>query len=69
MNHSEAAPLPWRTSTYSQNNAACVEIAMTPIEVGVRDTKDRSGGQLNVPAARFAAFIDTIKATNGWRSA
>jgi hypothetical protein len=50
--------LTWRKSSYSggQNND-CVEVAMTTEEVGVRDTKDRLGGQLTMKASAFAALV------------
>ena len=35
----------WRKSSYSQPSENCVEVATGPV-IGVRDTKDRAGGQL-----------------------
>jgi hypothetical protein len=38
-------PLSWRTSTYSGNaDGNCVEVAVAPRTVYVRDTKNRNGG-------------------------
>ncbi|GAB3286849.1 DUF397 domain-containing protein [Parasphingorhabdus pacifica] len=51
----------WFTSSYSSNAAACVEVAMTPQAVGVRDTKNRSGGTLNFDPERWVAFVNTLK--------
>lgn len=53
----------WRKSTYSGNaNGECVEVGLavgTP--VGVRDTKDREGGQLAVLAAAWEGFLADLK--------
>lgn len=40
-------PTSWRTASYSGDNSNCVEVAAGET-VGVRDTKDRGGGQLSV---------------------
>ncbi|MEW5353341.1 DUF397 domain-containing protein [Streptomyces sp. 16-176A] len=34
--------LPWKTSSYSTGNGACIEAAKAPGGAYVRDTKDRS---------------------------
>lgn len=51
----------WCTSSYTSNAAACVEVARTPSAVGVRDTKDRSGGTLVFDRSRWASFLRSIK--------
>jgi hypothetical protein len=38
-----------------------VEIKLATEEVGIRDTKDRVGGQLAVPASGWSAFINGLK--------
>ncbi|MGW2257843.1 DUF397 domain-containing protein [Streptomyces sp. NPDC001780] len=57
----DVAPEPaWFKSSYSsENGTACVEVAdLTRTgRVGVRDSKDKSGPALVVPAAAWAEFI------------
>ena len=50
----------WRTSSYSQNSTECVEVRLADV-VGVRDTKDRQGGQLALPAAAWQAAVDRLR--------
>jgi hypothetical protein len=50
---------PWRKSTYSGGSENCVEVATGDV-VGVRDTKDRAGGQLAVGAEQWSAFLATV---------
>jgi len=51
----------WRKSTFSSaNGGACVEVATTDA-VLVRDTTDRGGFTLSVPALTWAAFLSTLR--------
>jgi Domain of unknown function (DUF397) len=51
----------WRKSSYSSaNGGACVEVATTDA-VLVRDTTDRGGFTLSVPAAAWTAFLTTVR--------
>jgi len=50
----------WKTSSYSGNTDNCVEVKLSAT-VGVRDTKDRQGGQLAVPAMAWKAAIDQLR--------
>jgi len=50
----------WRTSSYTGGQGNCVEVAPTAGTVLVRDTKDREGPMLAVPAAAFHAFLAGI---------
>lgn len=57
----------WFTSSYTTREGKCVEVNMQSDAVGIRDTKDRAGGQLAVPAGLFAAFVAKVQSTDGWR--
>ena len=51
----------WRKSTYSDANGGnCVEVALADA-VLVRDTTDRGGVTLSVPAAAWLAFLGTLR--------
>ncbi|MGH3807169.1 MAG: DUF397 domain-containing protein, partial [Pseudonocardiaceae bacterium] len=45
----------WYTSSYSFDNGGCVEVALVPDAVLVRDSKDRTGPALTVPTATWHA--------------
>lgn len=48
---------PWFTSSYSgANGGECIEVCFAEL-VGVRDSKDRSAGQLAVPAPAWDALL------------
>ncbi|MDR7301786.1 DUF397 domain-containing protein [Haloactinomyces albus] len=52
----------WRKPGRSQGSGNCVEVALTPQAVGVRDTKNRAAGHVTVDAARWSAFLAHVKA-------
>ncbi|CAM5544210.1 DUF397 domain-containing protein [Streptomyces xanthochromogenes] len=58
----------WFTSSYSSNGGQCVEVAANLAAsrgtVPVRDSKDRSGPILDVPAGAFSAFVEGVKSGN-----
>jgi Domain of unknown function (DUF397) len=52
----------WRKSSYSgANGGSCVETASGAGVILVRDTTDRDGFTLSVPAETWAKFTATIK--------
>ena len=53
----------WHKSSYSSDQANCVEVAASTTTVGIRDTKDREGGHLTVPASAWAAFLRVASRT------
>jgi hypothetical protein len=50
----------WFKSSRSKDVQDCVEVALGE-NVGVRDTKDRLGGQLSVSAGSWLALVDTVR--------
>jgi len=52
----------WRKSTYSDGNGGeCVELASDSGVILVRDTTNRIGATLSVPAAAWRRFTDALK--------
>lgn len=56
----QGSPL-WRKSSRSSDKANCVEVAVSSDVVGVRDTKDRDGGELAFPSDRWIDFVRTLR--------
>lgn len=56
----ELAAGPWRKSSHSGANNACVEIAPRGLFVGVRDSKDPNGPVLCFEADVFTEFLDAV---------
>jgi hypothetical protein len=52
---------PFRKSSHSGTNGNCVESASAGGLVLVRDTRDRDGRTLSVPAAAWAAFTASLR--------
>lgn len=50
----------YQKSSYS-TPGNCVEVALAPDVVRVRDTKDRDGGTLALPSPAWAAFLGGCK--------
>ena len=50
----------WRKASYSGNGEACVEVA-TDHAVLIRDTTNRSGITLSVPAIVWTTFLATLR--------
>lgn len=54
-------PLRWRKSSYSSGGEGnCVEVAVLPHKVAVRDSKKPDGSLLVVSAAQWAAFLGSV---------
>jgi Domain of unknown function (DUF397) len=52
----------WRKSSYSDGNGGnCVEAASGNGVISVRDTADRDGLTLSVPAAAWMRFANALK--------
>ncbi len=52
----------WRKTSYSSGNGGnCVEVGQATEAVAVRDTKDRDGATLDVPAEAWRAFTARIR--------
>ncbi|MGW4483699.1 DUF397 domain-containing protein [Amycolatopsis sp. NPDC004368] len=52
----------WRNSSYTTNDSNCVEVTATsPVEIGIRDTKDRAGGHLTVSPTAWTAFLSSAR--------
>ena len=50
----------WRKSTHSNGNGDCVEIAASPIHIGIRDTKNPSP-HLTIPHPAWSALLTTLR--------
>jgi hypothetical protein len=50
----------WRKSSLSATNG-CVEVALDPAEVAVRDSKDRTGPVLQFDAHEWEAFLAGVR--------
>jgi hypothetical protein len=51
----------WRKASYSNGSGDCVEVGNPAGSVTVRDTKNRGGAALSVPAEAWHAFTDKLK--------
>jgi hypothetical protein len=60
MNTPDRNGVVWRTSSYTGGSGDCVEVAAAADTVLIRDTKDREGPVLAVPAAAWHAFLTDI---------
>jgi hypothetical protein len=49
----------WRKSSWSNAQADCVEVALGPERVAIRDSKNASGPMLIFPVAGWDAFRQT----------
>jgi hypothetical protein len=55
----------WRKSTYSGANAAsCVEVGTATTGVVVRDTTNRAGAVLTIPASAWRVLLAEVRAAH-----
>ncbi|RAY13046.1 DUF397 domain-containing protein [Actinomadura craniellae] len=59
---SRFADAQWCKSSHSPSQADCVEVAVVPGHVGVRDTKDRHGPVLSFSKTEWRVFLYAAKA-------
>ncbi|MFJ3642575.1 DUF397 domain-containing protein [Streptomyces sp. NPDC090108] len=53
-----STPLEWFKSSHSSNEGPdCLEVALTPAAVHIRDSKDRDGARLTVADATWTEFL------------
>ena len=58
----------WFKSSYSEaNGTGCIEIVHLThtAEVGIRDSKDKTGPALVIPAAAWTAFVSDVRRAHG----
>lgn len=51
----------WRKSSRSNGAQNCVEVALEPEVVGVRDSKDRSGAVLTFSRQQWMQFVSGLR--------
>jgi hypothetical protein len=51
----------WRKSAHSNGQRACAEIAPTPHAILIRDTANRSGPTLTIPAPAWRALLAHVR--------
>ncbi|MGW5099382.1 DUF397 domain-containing protein [Streptomyces sp. NPDC004100] len=60
----DATDLKWFKSSYSSGNDgnSCVEIAVTPDTIHIRDSKHETGPQLALTQDTWTAFVSGVRA-------
>lgn len=51
----------WRTSSYTGDGQACVEVSLTAERALIRDTKNRDGGTIRLPVVGWSALLAQVK--------
>jgi len=51
----------WRISSYSGGNQQCVEVSVGVPVVGLRDSKARTAGELDIAPASWVALLEQIR--------
>jgi hypothetical protein len=52
----------WRKASHSNSTGSCVEIGKSATSVLVRDTTNRSGATLAIPAAAWLSLLAAVRA-------
>jgi hypothetical protein len=52
----------WRKASYSNSSGSCVEVGASATSVLVRDTANRSGVALSIPAPAWRALLAEVRA-------
>ena len=60
MAYETEVPISWKISSKS-NGGNCVEVAFHDGMVLIRDSKNRDGGIISVPAAEWKTFLTVVK--------
>jgi len=50
----------WFKSSYSSNNAQCVEVRFVPVGADVRDSKNTGGPVLSFGSNAWTSFVDNL---------
>ncbi|ASW57657.1 hypothetical protein CIK06_13275 [Plantactinospora sp. KBS50] len=58
---SAAAGHAWRRATRSLSGGGCVEVAIAPHAVLIRDSKDRRGPRLTVTRGTWQRFVGAVR--------
>jgi hypothetical protein len=61
INRSIGSGRGWRKSSFSAAAGHCVEVAMSPLEVVVRDSKDPAGAELRFDDAGWRRFVAGVR--------
>ncbi len=56
----DPTPALWQKSTFSNSQAACVEVAGLPGGRAVRDSKNPAGAVLTIDTAQWTAFTAAV---------
>ncbi|MYS83454.1 DUF397 domain-containing protein [Streptomyces sp. SID5474] len=51
----------WRKASHSSGSESCVEVAPLPASTGIRDTKDRERGHLEIGPAAWDELLRAIR--------
>ncbi|UGQ14717.1 DUF397 domain-containing protein [Yinghuangia sp. ASG 101] len=54
-------PRTWRKSSHSAQGGDCIEVAPLDRRTGVRDSKSRAEGHIELPTTAWSAFLGSLK--------